>query len=176
MLEDQQLFFLCILNPDVSIFALKVYLLTIKIFRWKSQHIRNWNSNFLASRAIKLEVCCEICESICIFIMDVIFKLSLSQALKRIIDRDGLSEERARQRIESQMSNQERVERSHVVMCTLWQPEYTQKQVRFVENMARLLFNDINETLSLTIIYVTSMRALTFYLLNGMGKLKQNLM
>ncbi|KAJ8024780.1 Bifunctional coenzyme A synthase [Holothuria leucospilota] len=51
------------------------------------------------------------------------------EALKRIIDRDGLSEERARQRIESQMSNQERVARSHVVMCTLWEPEYTQKQV-----------------------------------------------
>ncbi|XP_022109197.1 bifunctional coenzyme A synthase-like isoform X2 [Acanthaster planci] len=51
------------------------------------------------------------------------------EALKRILDRDRLPEEKARQRIESQLSNQERVDRSNVVLCTFWEPEVTQKQV-----------------------------------------------
>lgn len=51
------------------------------------------------------------------------------EALQRIMDRDKLSEDKASQRISSQMSNEERVQRSHVVLCTLWEPEYTQQQV-----------------------------------------------
>lgn len=53
----------------------------------------------------------------------------LFKALQRIMDRDKLSEDKASQRISSQMSNEERVQRSHVVLCTLWEPEYTQQQV-----------------------------------------------
>ncbi|PIK62538.1 putative bifunctional coenzyme A synthase-like [Apostichopus japonicus] len=50
------------------------------------------------------------------------------EAMQRIMDRDKLSEDTALQRIESQMSNEDRVQRSHVVLCTYWQPEYTQQQ------------------------------------------------
>ncbi|KAM9174931.1 bifunctional coenzyme A synthase [Mergus octosetaceus] len=51
------------------------------------------------------------------------------EAVKRIMDRDGLSEEAARSRLRSQMSNSQRVEQSQVVLCTLWEPEVTRKQV-----------------------------------------------
>ncbi|XP_033639495.1 bifunctional coenzyme A synthase-like [Asterias rubens] len=51
------------------------------------------------------------------------------EALKRILQRDRLPEEKAKQRIESQLSNQERVDNSNLIFCTLWEPEITQKQV-----------------------------------------------
>ncbi|XP_064895375.1 bifunctional coenzyme A synthase isoform X1 [Columba livia] len=51
------------------------------------------------------------------------------EAVKRIMARDGLSEEAARSRLRSQMSNSRRVEQSQVVLCTLWEPEVTRKQV-----------------------------------------------
>ncbi|XP_062451319.1 bifunctional coenzyme A synthase [Rhea pennata] len=51
------------------------------------------------------------------------------EALKRIMDRDGLSEEAAQNRLQSQMTNSRRVEQSHVVLCTLWEPAVTRKQV-----------------------------------------------
>ncbi|KAM9215034.1 bifunctional coenzyme A synthase [Leptosomus discolor] len=51
------------------------------------------------------------------------------EAVKRIMARDGLSEEAARRRLQSQMSNGQRVEQSQVVLCTLWEPDVTRKQV-----------------------------------------------
>ncbi|XP_070565476.1 bifunctional coenzyme A synthase-like [Ptychodera flava] len=51
------------------------------------------------------------------------------EAVKRIVERDGLSEERALQRVESQISNSERVASANVVLSTLWEPEVTQLQV-----------------------------------------------
>nr|XP_009672461.1 PREDICTED: bifunctional coenzyme A synthase [Struthio camelus australis] len=52
------------------------------------------------------------------------------EALKRVMDRDGLSEEAAQNRLQSQMTNSQRVEQSHVVLCTLWEPAVTRKQVQ----------------------------------------------
>ncbi|KAM6333865.1 bifunctional coenzyme A synthase [Alca torda] len=51
------------------------------------------------------------------------------EAVKRIMARDGLSEEAARGRLRSQMTNSQRVEQSQVVLCTLWEPDVTRKQV-----------------------------------------------
>uniref|UniRef100_A0A663DQW8 Bifunctional coenzyme A synthase n=1 Tax=Aquila chrysaetos chrysaetos TaxID=223781 RepID=A0A663DQW8_AQUCH len=51
------------------------------------------------------------------------------EAVKRIMARDGLSEEAARSRLQSQMTNSQRVEQSQVVLCTLWEPDVTRKQV-----------------------------------------------
>ncbi|XP_040292999.1 bifunctional coenzyme A synthase isoform X2 [Bufo bufo] len=51
------------------------------------------------------------------------------EAISRITNRDGVSEEAAKNRLASQMSNSERVEASNVVLSTLWEPEITQKQV-----------------------------------------------
>lgn len=51
------------------------------------------------------------------------------QAVKRIVRRDGLSEEAARSRLRSQMSDSQRVQQAQVVLCTLWEPEVTRRQV-----------------------------------------------
>ncbi|NXP42138.1 COASY synthase, partial [Leiothrix lutea] len=51
------------------------------------------------------------------------------EAVRRIVARDGLTEEAARQRLQSQMTNRQRVEHSQVVLCTLWEPDITRQQV-----------------------------------------------
>ena len=53
----------------------------------------------------------------------------VGEAVKRIIERDGFNETQARVRIESQMKSADRISRSHVVISTLWEPEFTQKIV-----------------------------------------------
>ena len=45
------------------------------------------------------------------------------------MERDGITEEAAGRRIDSQLSNKARVDKAHVILSTLWQPEETQKQV-----------------------------------------------
>ena len=50
--------------------------------------------------------------------------------MKRVKERDGEDEERARRRIASQMSNGEAIDHAHIVFCTMWEYEYTQQQVR----------------------------------------------
>ena len=50
--------------------------------------------------------------------------------MKRVKERDGADEERARRRIASQMSNGEAVDHAHIVFSTMWEYEYTQQQVR----------------------------------------------
>lgn len=52
-----------------------------------------------------------------------------SEAVRRIVDRDGLTEAAALSRLQSQMSGQQFVDQSHVVLSTLWEPQFTQKQV-----------------------------------------------
>lgn len=52
-----------------------------------------------------------------------------TEAVKRMVERNNLSEEQASQRLESQMSNIDRVQRSNVILSSLWEPEYTQSQV-----------------------------------------------
>lgn len=52
-----------------------------------------------------------------------------NEAIKRIVERDGYNEMQARIRIEAQISSKERVGKSHVVISTLWEPEFTQKIV-----------------------------------------------
>lgn len=63
------------------------------------------------------------------------------QAVKRIQERNNLSEEEAVKRISSQPTNSEQLEISNVVFCTLWTPGYTEKQVRraWIELQDRLL-------------------------------------
>ena len=50
------------------------------------------------------------------------------EAVKRIADRDGYNECQAQIRVESQITNRERVEKANVVISTLWEYEFTQKQ------------------------------------------------
>ena len=51
------------------------------------------------------------------------------------MERDGIAEEAARRRIDSQLSNKARVGKAHVILSTLWQPEETQKQVLYTMYM-----------------------------------------
>ncbi|VDM67715.1 unnamed protein product [Strongylus vulgaris] len=51
------------------------------------------------------------------------------EMVRRIVERDGLSEEQAEVRIRSQLSNKQRIEHSNVVFCSLWAYEETRAQV-----------------------------------------------
>ncbi|XP_024836655.1 bifunctional coenzyme A synthase isoform X2 [Bos taurus] len=52
-----------------------------------------------------------------------------TEAIRRIMERDGLSEAAAQSRLQSQMSGQQLVDQSHVVLSTMWEPHVTQRQV-----------------------------------------------
>lgn len=52
-----------------------------------------------------------------------------SQAVKRIVQRDGVKEEDAWRRLKSQWPNATLIEHANVVLCTLWEPDVTQRQV-----------------------------------------------
>ena len=51
------------------------------------------------------------------------------EAIVRIVARDGKTEVEAARRIDSQLSNKERVERANTVFSTLWAADFTQRQV-----------------------------------------------
>ncbi|EHB02806.1 Bifunctional coenzyme A synthase [Heterocephalus glaber] len=67
-----------------------------------------------------------------------------TEAVRRIMERDGLSEAAAHSRLQSQMSGQQLVGQSHVVLSTLWAPHITQQQV---ERAWDLLQKRLPETL-----------------------------
>merc|ERR1712029_1112058 len=52
------------------------------------------------------------------------------EAVRRIVERDGKTEEEAVKRLESQMSNQEFVDSANVVFCSKWEKQFTQAQVK----------------------------------------------
>lgn len=54
----------------------------------------------------------------------------LLKAVKRLVERNHLTEKEVQQRLSSQISNEERVSHADVVLCTFWAPEVTQKQVK----------------------------------------------
>uniref|UniRef100_A0A673FND7 CoA synthase n=1 Tax=Sinocyclocheilus rhinocerous TaxID=307959 RepID=A0A673FND7_9TELE len=51
------------------------------------------------------------------------------EAVKRIVQRDGVKEEDALRRLKSQWPNAQLIEHANVVLCTLWEPDVTQRQV-----------------------------------------------
>ncbi|CAI2308972.1 unnamed protein product [Caenorhabditis sp. 36 PRJEB53466] len=60
------------------------------------------------------------------------------EAVCRVVQRDNLSEEQARDRMSSQISNKERIDNSNVVLCSLWKYEETRAQVdRAVEGLLK---------------------------------------
>ncbi|KAF1769359.1 hypothetical protein GCK72_001176 [Caenorhabditis remanei] len=52
-----------------------------------------------------------------------------SEAIRRIIQRNEITEEEAQKKLSSEMPNKERIERSHVALCTLWNEKETRNQV-----------------------------------------------
>lgn len=57
------------------------------------------------------------------------------EAVLRITERDGVTKEDAERRLQSQWSNTRHVEHANVVLCTLWEPEVTQRQVQKAWNL-----------------------------------------
>jgi phosphopantetheine adenylyltransferase/dephospho-CoA kinase len=51
------------------------------------------------------------------------------EAINRIVERDHLTTEQAARRVESQLSNSDRVTSANVVICSSWEPEVTAAQV-----------------------------------------------
>ncbi|EFN84613.1 bifunctional coenzyme A synthase [Harpegnathos saltator] len=65
------------------------------------------------------------------------------EAIKRIMDRNRLSEEAAKSRIQIQPSNTEQVREANVVICTSWSHDITQKQVeRAWKELTTILFKE----------------------------------
>lgn len=56
--------------------------------------------------------------------------IPVEEAVRRQVTDRGLSEEEARRRVMSQTDNYSRVQKSNAIFCTLWEPEFTQQQVR----------------------------------------------
>lgn len=52
------------------------------------------------------------------------------EALKRVKERNQLTEEQAAQRLDAQLSNTDRIASSNVVICPLWEFEHTRKQIQ----------------------------------------------
>nr|CAG4650253.1 EOG090X0864 [Sida crystallina] len=67
-----------------------------------------------------------------------------SEAVQRIMERDKLSSEQATKRIESQLSNSERVLRANVVLCSVWEPEVTGQQVELAWRQVQRYLADSN--------------------------------
>jgi len=63
-------------------------------------------------------------------LVDEVWCVCISPELqcKRVMNRNSLSRVEAEARVASQLSNAERVRRSHVVVCSQWESEFTQKQ------------------------------------------------
>lgn len=51
------------------------------------------------------------------------------ETVKRLMERNRLTEEEAQKRLDLQITNKDRVSKADVVLCTFWEPEVTQKQV-----------------------------------------------
>ncbi|XP_055329139.1 bifunctional coenzyme A synthase-like [Paramacrobiotus metropolitanus] len=51
------------------------------------------------------------------------------EAMRRIMERDGIDETAAKNRLKTQMSNRDRIEQANVVFCSLWEYSVTRQQV-----------------------------------------------
>lgn len=51
-----------------------------------------------------------------------------AEAIKRVVERNGLTEEEAKRRLASQLTNEEMVAKSHVIFSSLWDSDFTLKQ------------------------------------------------
>ncbi|XP_061399473.1 bifunctional coenzyme A synthase [Musca vetustissima] len=65
------------------------------------------------------------------------------EAVRRVVERNGLSEEEAKRRLASQAQNSEIVSRSHVVFSSQWDPQFTLKQA---EKAWKILLDDLEHT------------------------------
>ena len=59
------------------------------------------------------------------------------EAIRRIKERDNLTEEEAEARIDAQSSNEVRINESHVVFCSLWEYAETERQIKLALDNVR---------------------------------------
>ncbi|XP_032890697.1 bifunctional coenzyme A synthase [Amblyraja radiata] len=52
------------------------------------------------------------------------------EALKRIMERDNINEEDAKKRLANQWTSAQRVHHANVVLCTQWEPQFTEEQIQ----------------------------------------------
>ncbi|CAG0898054.1 unnamed protein product [Cyprideis torosa] len=50
------------------------------------------------------------------------------QCIARIMERDNITETEAKDRLDAQLTDQERMEKAHVALCTQWEEAFTQQQ------------------------------------------------
>lgn len=67
------------------------------------------------------------------------------EAVKRVVERNGIPEEEAKRRIASQLSNNEIVAKSHVIFSSLWDYDFTSKQAEKAWNMLMQELKDRNK-------------------------------
>jgi dephospho-CoA kinase len=67
------------------------------------------------------------------------------KAIRRVFERDHISLDEAKRRLNAQMSNHERFPHANVLLCTYWAESVTQKQV---EHPYELLLQRINNDVS----------------------------
>ena len=65
-----------------------------------------------------------------------------AEAIKRVIERNGLTEEESKRRLASQLTNEELVARSHVIFSSLWNSEFTLQQAVKAWNMLMTELNN----------------------------------
>lgn len=63
------------------------------------------------------------------------------EAVKRQVESRGLDKEEALRRVKAQADNMTRVRQSNAVFCSLWEPEFTQQQVRKCINELKTNYN-----------------------------------
>ena len=68
-----------------------------------------------------------------------------SQAIRRVVERDHITEDEAKRRLSAQMTNEERFPHANVLLCTYWKVEVTQIQV---EHAWELLLQRISKHLN----------------------------
>ena len=73
--------------------------------------------------------------------MCIYYLIFAFQAIRRVVERDHISAEEAKRRLNAQMTNQERFPHANVLLCTYWAESVTQKQV---EHAWQLLLQRIN--------------------------------
>ena len=71
--------------------------------------------------------------------------LNYSQAIRRTVERDHISSDEAKRRINAQLTNQDRFSYANVLLCTYWAESITQKQVEYAWH---LLLQRINGNIS----------------------------
>ena len=59
------------------------------------------------------------------------------EAIRRAMQRDNASLEKVNGILESQFSNKKRIECANVALCSLWEPEYTHKQIEKAWNLLK---------------------------------------